>query len=209
MYSDEARLIATEREGQEYLIDRTPFLIGRKSNANLFISSATVSREHAVIEQINGEYYIRDAGSTNGTWLNRKRIGSDPVKLQDDDVISVSRGYEYVFIMPGRTMPMIDDLYAYGLEIDAMAYQIYVDGVEISPDKRGYQLLSLLAEQPGKIYTYQEIAQRIYPDDYDPESQRKRIQAAKNDLSKRLKSLGIGRSLIKSKNGVGYQLSRD
>ncbi len=209
MSGDEARLISTGRDGQEYLIDRTPFLIGRKSSANLFISSASVSREHAVIEKRNDDYFIHDAGSTNGTLLNRKRIGGDPVKLYDDDVITINRDHEYVFAMPGRTMPILDDLYAYGLEIDEMAYQIFVDGVEISPDKRGYQLLSLLAEQPGKIYTYAEIAERIYPEDRDPESQRKRIQAAKNDLSKKLKTLGVGRILIKSKNGVGYQLSRE
>ena len=209
MTGDEAKLISTGKNAQEYLIEKTPFLIGRKTNANLFISSTNVSREHAVIEEKNGVYYIRDAGSTNGTYLNRKLIGSQPVRLNDDDVITIDRDHEYTFAMPGRTMPILNDLYNYGLEIDDSEYLIYIDGISVSPDKRGFQLVSLLAEHPGKIYTYDEIARKIYPDDHDPESQRKRIQAAKNDLSKKMKSQGVERNLIKSKNGVGYQLSKD
>ncbi len=38
-----------------------------------------VSRRHAVIRQIRGTYYIYDAKSTNGTWLNGNRL--DPNRL--------------------------------------------------------------------------------------------------------------------------------
>ena len=205
-----ARLIPLSGNREDVLITHTPFLIGRKSNASLFLSDANISREHALIEETdNGSFTIRDLGSTNGTLLNRKPLGTEPVKLMDDDVITINQTHEYTFILPGKTMPFNNPLFAYGLYIDADSHQIYVDGTPISPDKRGYQLLTLLAENPAKLYTYAEIAERLYPDDQDPDSQVKRIRAAKNDLSKRLKSLGIDRKLIQSRSGIGYQLTKE
>ena len=208
MIEDPAGLLSVDSPGTEYQICESPFRIGRSSSAGLFIPDADVSRDHAVIEEKDGVYTIRDAGSTNGTLLNRKPVGPDPVELCDHDLITISKAREYIFVMPGKTMPILDPLYEYGLEIDRDAYQVYVDGIPISPDKRGFRLLSLLAESPGRVYTYAEIAGRLYPEDRDTESQLQRVQAAKNDLSKHLKSQGITRSLIKSKNGVGYRLDK-
>ncbi len=209
MIEDPARLIRIDPTGTEYLIDESPFWIGRKSSANLFIPDADVSREHSVIEEKNCIFSIRDAGSTNGTLLNHKPIGTEPVELCDNDLITINKTHEYIFIMPGKTMPVLDPLHEYGLEIDRSTYRISVDGIPLSPDKRGFQLLSLLAENPGKVYSYAEIACRLYPDDQDTEAQLKRVQAAKNDLSKHLKSLGITRRLIRSKSGVGYRLDKE
>ncbi len=209
MIEDPARLLSLNSPGTEYTIDRSPFRIGRISSADLFISDADVSREHAVIEENNGVYSVRDAGSTNGTLLNRKPVGSEPEELFDNDLITINRTHEYVFVMPGKTIPFIDPLQDYGLVIDRVSYRIFVDGTPLSPDKRGFQLLSLLAESPGRVYTYAEIAARLYPEDRDTESQLQRVQAAKNDLSKHLKALGITRRLIKSKNGVGYYLDKE
>lgn len=201
-----AKLILKASPEKEYVIDNNPFLIGRKNNAGLIISDFNVSREHVLIEETGGRYMIRDMGSTNGTLLNYKPLGQEPVELREDDVITVNRTHEYIFVMPGKTEAFFDPLFSYGINIDTDNYQIYVDGIPISPDKRGFKLVCLLAEKPGKVFTYKEIAQKLYPDDLDANSQTQRIRAAKNDLSKRLKSQGISRKLIRSKNGVGYQL---
>lgn len=209
MIEDPARLIPLNEPGTEYPVDESPFRIGRNSSAGLFIPDSDVSREHAVIEEKDGRYTIRDAGSTNGTLLNGKPVGEDPAELCDNDLITISRSHEYIFVLPGKTMLIPDPLHEYGLVIDPAAYQVSVDGIPLSPDKRGFQLLCLLAEVPGKVYTYAEIAERLYPEDQDPESRVQRVQAAKNDLSKHLKSLGITRRPVKSKSGIGYYLDKD
>lgn len=66
---------------RNYLCNKNcPFYIGSAEGVNhLHIQDKTVSREHAVIlEDIyegDGQGYIlRDMGSTNGTWLNGKKI---------------------------------------------------------------------------------------------------------------------------------------
>jgi len=200
-----AKLIQVGKTGSEFVIERTPYIIGRRAGNGLFIPDYNVSREQAIIEEKLGIYTIRD-NSTNGTLLNHRPLGKEAVELHDDDVISINRTHVYTFISADKTMPVFNPLFSYGLEIDPNQHQIYVDGVAISPDNRGYLLITLLAETPGKIYTYSEIGAVLYPDDRDPESQVKRIRAAKNDLAKRLKAAGVTRQLIKSRSGIGYQL---
>ena len=43
------------------------YVIGREGH--IYINDATVSKQHAEIQIIKGEVYLRDLGSTNGTFL--------------------------------------------------------------------------------------------------------------------------------------------
>jgi len=47
----------------------------------------TVSDKHALISIIQGDYYIRDLGSTNGTYVNGDKIGNNNRRLVDGDII--------------------------------------------------------------------------------------------------------------------------
>ena len=63
-----------------------PFLIGRRQDAALSLSCRTVSTVHAEITQVGNSLVIRDLGSTNGTFVNGKRV-VDPVVLAKDDLV--------------------------------------------------------------------------------------------------------------------------
>jgi pSer/pThr/pTyr-binding forkhead associated (FHA) protein len=56
---------------------------------------AKVSRRHARIVFNNGEYYVEDLGSTNGTYVNRGRrlLPGNPQILQDGDEIIVGKTF--------------------------------------------------------------------------------------------------------------------
>ena len=88
-----------------YIIKSCPFYIGSAEGVNhLQIQDKTVSREHAVIlEDIyEGEaqgYILRDMGSTNGTWLNGKKIKrGNQEPLEDGTVIRFAKK-EYEFLI--------------------------------------------------------------------------------------------------------------
>lgn len=88
-----------------YVIKNCPFYIGSAEGVNhLHIQDKTVSREHAVIlEDIyegDGQGYIlRDMGSTNGTWLNGKKIKrGNQEQLEDGSVIRFAKK-EYEFLI--------------------------------------------------------------------------------------------------------------
>jgi pSer/pThr/pTyr-binding forkhead associated (FHA) protein len=49
-------------------------IIGRDSACDIMIDDITASRKHAEITKEKGKYYITDLSSTNGTYLNGKKI---------------------------------------------------------------------------------------------------------------------------------------
>src|SRR5260370_8281856 len=51
-----------------------PFQIGRSTIAHYIIYSSQVSKEHAVISRDAEGFRIRDLGSTNGTFVNGRRV---------------------------------------------------------------------------------------------------------------------------------------
>lgn len=70
-------------------------IIGRSLMAPIFIDDDRVSREHAAIDIDRGSYFVVDLGSTNGTWVNEKRV-NDPVKVKFGDVIRIGEAIFHV-----------------------------------------------------------------------------------------------------------------
>ena len=68
--------------------------IGRRPDNDLSIDNLGVSGQHAKIELLKGGYFVTDLGSTNGTLVNGRRIGSQ--WLRDGDVITVGK-YDLIF----------------------------------------------------------------------------------------------------------------
>ena len=82
-------LIADGRELDRVQKDR--FLIGRGKHCDLIINSGKVSREHAAIIRENGEYYIEDLGSSNGTWYDKRRITRRQIEDGDEYYICAEK----------------------------------------------------------------------------------------------------------------------
>jgi pSer/pThr/pTyr-binding forkhead associated (FHA) protein len=70
-------------------------LVGRSPECDIFLDDVTVSRQHAEIIREGDEFTIRDLGSLNGTYVNRRRIES--AVLQDDDEVQVGK-YRLTFL---------------------------------------------------------------------------------------------------------------
>jgi uncharacterized protein YegL len=80
-------------------ISKTVTKIGRIGRINHHvIDHETISREHAVIEYKNFSFWIVDQGSSNGTFVNGKRIANQ-TRLNHGDTISFDI-YAYEFVMP-------------------------------------------------------------------------------------------------------------
>jgi pSer/pThr/pTyr-binding forkhead associated (FHA) protein len=63
--------------------------IGRRPESDIFLDDVTVSRDHALLVRRNGEYYLDDLGSLNGTYVNRRRIESQ--RLSDGDELQIGK----------------------------------------------------------------------------------------------------------------------
>jgi pSer/pThr/pTyr-binding forkhead associated (FHA) protein len=65
-----------ERRGQEYALT-DEVTVGRAGGCGVPLPDDTfVSQLHARVFRRNGQLYVEDLGSTNGTYLNRKKVAS-------------------------------------------------------------------------------------------------------------------------------------
>jgi len=69
-------------------IDCSPFVIGRREGSNLLLPSEGVSRKHAEILATPDGWMIRDCNSTNGTFLNGRRLAESHI-INHGDHISI------------------------------------------------------------------------------------------------------------------------
>jgi hypothetical protein len=81
-------------------------LLGRDENScELWVHDSSVSRRHAEVFFENGNVFIRDLGSSNGTWVNGQALGPHPVQLAPGQVVYVGHaplGVEWVQDDGGR-----------------------------------------------------------------------------------------------------------
>lgn len=113
-------------------IDASPFLVGRKSNNHLSISNQTVSGLHAELFAENDKLFLKDHGSTNGTFLNGKRVTSAE-EVRDGDLVHFGKARFYLRknqdSIPAVTM-------AFDAAGDAMAHLLFEglwDGKSLKP----------------------------------------------------------------------------
>jgi FHA domain len=64
------------------------FIAGRQGN--LTVSDEHASSHHALFQPAHNLWYVEDLGSTNGTWLNGRRIYS-PQRLKKGDKIKIGQ----------------------------------------------------------------------------------------------------------------------
>jgi len=74
--------------GERFPINKERFIIGRgKQSSDLTIKDPNVSRQHAMVELLNGQYYVVDMGSTNGVEFRGQRIQRKAI--DDGDVFRI------------------------------------------------------------------------------------------------------------------------
>ena len=81
--------------GQSFQPGEGTTLIGRSPECDVFLDDVTVSRRHAELRREGDRFVIRDLGSLNGTYVNRKRIES--AVLEDDDEVQIGK-YRLTFL---------------------------------------------------------------------------------------------------------------
>jgi hypothetical protein len=85
--------------GSSFRLDEKVTAIGRHPESDIFLDDITVSRRHVVVERDDDGYTLRDVGSLNGTYVNRKRV--DEARLRYGDEVQVGL-FRLSFVLGGE-----------------------------------------------------------------------------------------------------------
>ncbi len=82
------------KEEKTYQLDRSRLVVGREPKCEIQIDNLGISREHCAFSQRGEAYLIQDLNSSNGTYVNGKKITEH--FLNNDDEIIIGK-YKLVF----------------------------------------------------------------------------------------------------------------
>jgi EAL domain-containing protein (putative c-di-GMP-specific phosphodiesterase class I) len=76
--------LSADQSVRSIAVSSSPFLIGRHAHAALTIPCATVSGTHAELRVEDGQLWVKDLGSTNGTFVNGARLDGESILRSGD-----------------------------------------------------------------------------------------------------------------------------
>ena len=122
-----------EEPGREHVSIQRNCSIGRSQKNSVVLDSPKISRRHTIIHVQNiGEFWLIDFGSSNGTFLNKRRI-HHPVRLSDGDQITIGDEVfkfrqplpisdEYKTVVTQRTLREIENIPCWLLVADIRSF---------------------------------------------------------------------------------------
>jgi phosphoserine phosphatase RsbU/P len=79
------------------------YIIGRRSDCQIFVPDMRVSRQHARVYRVAGTWHVEDLGSNNGTFVNGGRV--QQARLHQDDEILIANHRIKVDLAESATIP--------------------------------------------------------------------------------------------------------
>ncbi len=183
--------------------------IGRSEDNDIVIDDRWVSRHHARIRTEGSQYIVEDLGSKNGTLVNGQLIERSR-ELADGDEIQITPLIALTFVDYGATAPLPTEAQAPAMVLDNEARQVYIRGRLLSPplSHAQFTLLALLAEQPGRVYSRDEVIATVWPDDESEGISDEAIDAMIRRIRLRLRELDPTEFLA-TVRGYGFKLEID
>ncbi|HRW40086.1 MAG TPA: FHA domain-containing protein [Microthrixaceae bacterium] len=80
--------------GARFLLDADEVSSGRHPDSDIFLDDVTVSRRHAVFVREGQGYLVKDVGSLNGTYVNRR--STEQSTLRNGDEVQIGK-YRFVY----------------------------------------------------------------------------------------------------------------
>ena len=79
----------TDRKGHTYDLAEE-LTVGRAGGCQITLDDTYVSQLHARVFRRDGQLYVEDLGSTNGTYLNRKKVTA-PIAIRRGDRLQIGK----------------------------------------------------------------------------------------------------------------------
>lgn len=200
------------RHGEVIAIFSEVTTLGRQPDNDVVVDEPPVSRKHsAIVATVNG-YYIRDLGSTNGTFINRRRIFDDEFPLTHGDLVRMG-GSEVTFMFQysgAKTVrvsavePPVD-----ALVVDSKARHVYVRGKRLAPPlpRKEFDLLQLLNSKRGEAVSRDDIAAHVWAERPDGDVGNHEIEQCVHRVRARIEENTSKPEHLITVRGFGYKLN--
>ena len=149
----------TDPTGRSHTLVNETTIIGRAVDNDIVVTSKRTSREHARLERDGWRMIIVDLDSTNGTYVNGRRL-FEPLQLRDGDQITIG-GVLFIFNDPDVTY---QDAILPDLHIDIPAGVVRVGREDVALSPKEFDLLVYLYERQGEVCSKDEIGTAVWPE---------------------------------------------
>jgi DNA-binding winged helix-turn-helix (wHTH) protein len=207
--SETALLLVVEGPlpGKRIFLEKLEVLIGRDEECDLVIPERQVSRYHARISLEGDGYILKDLDSKNGTFVNGQELVESHT-LQDGDEIQIAYCCKLAFVGAEATAPVVLEEQVHGLRMDLESKRVWVAGKELTPplSVAQYRLLELLYQEPGRVYSRDEVVQAVWPEDDRDGISEQAIDALARRLRERLTEADLDTQYVITVRGHGFRL---
>lgn len=206
----EAALLLWMEEGEikgRWPLEGAITTIGRWNDNDVIVDDRWVSRHHARVRRVGDQYIIEDQDSKNGTLVNGRRI-SEPIALADGDEVQVTPLITLTFVDYASTAPLPSEKRAPGLQLDGEAREVYIQGRLLSPplSHAQFTLLALLSQEPGRVYSREDVVRAVWPEDEAQGVSDEAIDALVRRIRLRLRERDPDHEYITTIRGYGFKL---
>lgn len=213
LQTEKALLIWREEEliKDQWILDdsQMEITIGRSAECTISIPVRWISRNHALLRREKGQFMLEDTGSKNGLFINGQRV-TKPTPLKDGDTVQLAPALELIYVDSEATAPL-PGRKGLGLQIDSTERQVYIHGQAVTPplSNQQYQLLDMLAQQPGKVYSRAEVIEAAWPGESAEGVTDDAIDALVRRLRQRLAEIEPEHNFVVTVRGYGFRLEND
>lgn len=140
--------------GIVYETDKFPFIAGRdEKNEMALEKDSKISRKHAEISLSRGKIWLRDLGSTNGSFVNNVRINKKTELHNGSSIILGKSFIQFVIIQHNQVAAVVDDSNTFSYESKVEESILVVDQHNSSgiSDTYGDEVIIKLTETLNKI----------------------------------------------------------
>lgn len=184
-------------------------MIGRDETCDIFLDNRLVSRVHAEIYWQDGDFFIRDLDSKNGTHVNGQAIRHEK-RLQDGDEVQVALRFKLAFTGEDATADLAWESQVRGIELEPATRTVTINGTPLEPPLSylQFQLLHVLWKAGGGVVTRAEIKHAVWPQAAPEGISRQSIDALVRRLRETLAVWDQHTEYVVTVRGHGYRLER-
>ena len=210
-FKDPALLLWIDGETikQQWALSLPETSIGRWQDNDIVIDDRWVSRHHARIRRQGDTYFIEDLDSKNGTRVNGMALG-EAKKLKDGDIVQVTPLVKMTFVDYGSTAPLPTHIEPDRLVLDPDSRRVQVKGQVLDPplSPAQFTLLALLNSQPGRVFSRDEIIERVWTKESAEGVSDEAIDALVRRIRLRIREVDPEKDYIETVRGYGFKINR-